>query len=326
MKFKHTFHVFVDNFSVTYKQMLYRLVILIVALAISWGCITPFITVFINSEALNSLLSGVHNFIVELLQGDVMELKAISVRVAEAYEQVLHLLNTRIVQLVLTGLLLLAVLLVEKWFTGLGNYTTAVIINDKMALRKSSPFFQTLISHFKEAALYNLIYVPLSMLFDLAIAAAMIVILFFILHGIGYLFVSLFLFTLIMILAIAVKMTFTCDWLPALIRGKMGQKRAMLYSFDRKGKHTVGIYSNFVILELIILALNVMALFFTFGVGLLVTLPASYVALICYEMVNYYDTMDLKYFLDKYTIIKPEKERVITREQFFKGYDPDDSQ
>ena len=31
MKFKHTFHVFVDNFSVTYKQLLYRLVISLIA-------------------------------------------------------------------------------------------------------------------------------------------------------------------------------------------------------------------------------------------------------------------------------------------------------
>ncbi len=326
MKFKHTIHVFVDNFSVTYKQLLYRLVILLVAFGISWGCLTPFIKEFINSEALNSLLSGVRSFIAELLKGNVEALSAISERVAEAYVQVIDLFNTRIEKIVLAGLLLLVLIIVEKWFTGLGNYTTAVIINDKMALRKKSAFLRTLISQFKEAALYNLIYVPLSVLFDLMIATAALVSLFYMMHGIAYFFVILFLFVLIMVLAIAVKMTFTCDWLPALIRGKMGQKRALIYTFSRKGKNTVEVYSNFVVWELIILMVNVMAFAFTFGVGLLLTLPASFVLLICYETVNYYDTKDLKYFLDKYTIIKPEKERVITREEFFKGYDPDDEQ
>ena len=31
MKFKHTFHVFVDNFGIIYKQLLYRLIILLVS-------------------------------------------------------------------------------------------------------------------------------------------------------------------------------------------------------------------------------------------------------------------------------------------------------
>ena len=326
MKFKHTFHVFVDNFSVTFKQLSYRLVILVVALGISWGCLTPFIKEFINSEALNSLLSGVQNFVSQLLKGNVSELPTISESVALAYEQLLHLLNTRITEIVLMGLMMLALIIVEKWFTGLGNYTTAAIINDKMALRKTSPFLRTLISNFKEAALYNLIYVPLSVLYDVLIAALALVSLFYMMHGIAYFFVILFLYTLIMLLAIAVKMTFTCDWLPALIRGKMGQKRSIAYTFSRKGKRTTEVFSTFIILELIILALNVMAFVFTFGVGLLVTLPASFVILICYEMVNYYDDRDLKFFLDKFTIIKPEKERVVTREQFFRGEDPDDEQ
>ncbi len=326
MKFKHTFHVFVDNFAVTFKQLLYRLVILIVAFGISWGCLTPFIKEFINSEALNSLLGNIRNFIVQFLQGNVTELSQISDNIYAAYEQVIHLLNTRITQICLMGLLLLALFLIEKWFTGLGNYTTAVIINDKMALRKTSSFTRTLISHFKEAAIYNLIYVPLSVLYDLLIAVGLIVTLFYMMHGIGYFFVSLFIFVLIMILVIAVKMTFTCNWLPALIRGKMGQKRSIQYTFSRKGKHTVEVFATFIILELIILAANMIAVICTFGVGLLITLPASFVIIITYEMVNYYDSMDLKFFLDKFTIIKPEKEKIITREQFFKGYDPDDEQ
>ena len=72
-------------------------------------------------------------------------------------------------------------------------------------------------------------------------------------------------------------------------------------------------------LSLIIFAVNVCAVIFTFGVGALITVPASYVLLNCFQLVNYYDREELKYFLDKHTIIKPEKEEVITREEFFKG-------
>ena len=36
-------------------------------------------------------------------------------------------------------------------------------------------------------------------------------------------------------------------------------------------------------------------------------------------MVNYYDREELKYFLDKNTIVNTSKEHVVTREEFFRG-------
>lgn len=323
MKFKHAFHVLVDNFSVTYKQLLYRLVILVVALGIGWGLLTPFIRDFINSEALNNLISGVQNFIQNLLKGNIEELSDISEKINTAYEQLLSLIQTKASELVLTALLLFVLLIVEKWFTGLGNYTTAVIVNDKMSLRTTSPFMRTLISHFKEAAIYNLMYVPLSVLYDAIVAAGLFAVLFFMLHGIKFFFISVFLFALIMVLAIAVKMTFTSDWLPALVRGKMGIKKSFVYTFSRKNKNTFNVFSNFVVIIILILAVNIMATLFTFGVGLLLSFPASFVILISFEMVNFYDREELRYFIDKKTIIKPDKESILTREQFFRGTDSD---
>ena len=79
------------------------------------------------------------------------------------------------------------------------------------------------------------------------------------------------------------------------------------------------IYVVVMLLVLIIFALNVFSFIFTLGVGALITIPASYVILNCFQLVNYYDREELKYFIDKNTIIKPEKEEIITREEFFKG-------
>lgn len=323
MKFKHAFHILVDNFTVTYKQLLYRVIIFVVAFGIGWGVLTPFIRDFLQSDAFDNLIGGIRTFALDLLGGKVESLASVSENISEAYEQFIALFQTRIAEVVLTGLLLFVLLIVEKWFTGLGNYTTAVIINDKMSLRTSSPFIGTLISHFKEAALFNLIYVPLSVIYDILVAAALFVTLFFMLKGIQFFFVSVFIFALIMVLATAIKMTFTCDWLPALIRGKMGHKKSIIYTFSQKNKHTFNVFSNFVVILIMVIAVNVVAFFFTFGVGFLLSLPASYVIIISFEMVNYYEREELRYFLDKNTIIKPEKEFTITREQFFKGTDFD---
>ena len=77
--------------------------------------------------------------------------------------------------------------------------------------------------------------------------------------------------------------------------------------------------SNFFVLILLIFAVNVIGIVFTFGAGGLLTIPSSYIILLCFEFVNYYDREELKYFIDKNTIIKPEKEKPVTREEFFRG-------
>ena len=320
MKFKHTFHVFVANFSVTYKQLLYRLVIMLVFSGIAIACVYPFVGSLIASEELNTLVNGVRDFIAKLIDGDVEALRGISDKVEKAYTQFIYLLQTRMVQLVLAGLLLLLVYIIEKWFAGIGNYATAAVINDKMALRANSPFMGTLIKNLREAAVYNLIYVPLSVLYDIIIVAAMFAFVYYLVFmKVLPLLIGVFFFMLIVVVAISFKMTFTCDWLPALIRGKMGQQNSFKYTFSRKNKKTFNVFSNFVVLVLIIMSVNITAFLTTFGVGLLLTIPASYVILVSFELVNYYDREEIKYFVDKNTVIKPAKESVITREQFFKG-------
>ncbi|MBD5632339.1 MAG: hypothetical protein HDP34_03840 [Clostridia bacterium] len=319
MKFKHTFNVFVDNFSITYKQLLYRLIIGVICGAIIFAGLSPFIRGLLNSDSLNRVLGGIKNFLISLLNGDINDLGSISHKIKEAYAEFLVLLETKTTQITLSIILLVAVYAVGKWFAGLGNYATAAVINDKMALRAESPFLSTLIKNLKEATLYNLIYVPLTIVYDALIGIAMFYFIFYLLKVFLPFFVCLFLFVVVIVVANAFKMTFTADWLPALIRGKMGQKASFVYTFARKGKNTMNVFSNFVILLLIIFGLNVAALICTLGVGMLITVPASFVIILSFELVNYYDREEIKYFEDKNSVVKPLKESTPTREEFFRG-------
>ncbi len=320
MKFKHTFHVFVDNFSITYKHLLYRLIVFAVAGAICIAGIYPFIQrELLNSAEFTALTDGIRNFVMELLNGNVEVLGDISAKVQAAFDGFITLLQANMAQIVLSGLLLLAVFIIERWFTGMGNYATAAMINDKMAMRQESPFVATLIKNMKRAALYNLIYVPLSVVYDIIVGVGIFYLMFVMVNSFLPFFIGIFLFVLIIVLSVALKLTFTTDWLPALIRGKTSQKEAIKYTFSRSGKKTVDIFSNFIILVLIIFGGNVAASLCTLGVGALITVPASYVLLLCFQFANYYDREEIKYFVDKNKIIRPEKERPSTREEFFKG-------
>lgn len=320
MKFKHSLNVLIDNFAVTYKHLLYKLVITIIAMVLYALVITPFINAVTSSPDYVSLVDGVKEFLKHLVRGDG-EIGSATEQIEKAFNALLNLIGENRGNIILGIVGLILVHTVEKFCTGLGNYAMAAIINDKMSLRANSPFFITLIKNLKEASLYNLMYAPLSVLYDVICYLGAYLLIFRLIALIPFIGLSLqiFLFITSVIMLVSVKMTFTADWLPSLIRGKMGQREAFAYTFGRKNKKTFNVLSNFIVIVLIIMAVNVAAVICTFGAGLLITIPSSYAILICFEFVNYYDREELKYFIDKNTIIKPEKERTLTREEFFRG-------
>lgn len=321
MKFRHTFHVFIDNFAVTYKQLLYRIVIAVIAIALYAAIITPFIHALTGSPDYTSLMHGIKAFLQNLVEGKPTELGLATEQIKEAFEALIRLVTENRANIVWGIVGVVAVYLVEKFFAGLGNYATAAVINDRMALRADSPFMVTLIRNLKKASLYNLMYVPLSFVYDALCCIILYLIVFklFALLPFINIFVQIFLFLTFVVIAVAFKMVFTTDWLPSLIRGKMSQKKAFLYTFNRRRKNTFNVLSNFLVLIIIIFTINVGGIIFTLGVAGLLTIPSSYVILLCFEFVNYYEREELKYFIDKKTIIKPEKEEVPTREEFFRG-------
>ena len=318
MRFKHSLNVLIDNFSLTYKQLLYKLVIAIITTALSMAILYPMWHMMTDLEEFKTLTSGIKNFFNSLIEGNTDQLINIREEVENALNSVRALIDrrTNVFALAISGLVLIQLL--SRFFSSIGNYASAAVINDKMALRAKSSFFLTLVRNLKGATLYSLMYVPLSFFYDVACVALMYFFVFKLLVFVPFL-LQLFLFATTIVFAITFKLTIASDWLPALIRGKKKPLEAFVYTFSRKNKKTINVLSNFVVLVLIIFALNVFALIFTFAVGLLITVPASYVVLNCFQLVNYYDREELKYFIDKNTIIKPEKEEIITREEFFKG-------
>lgn len=318
MKFRHSLTVLIDNFSLTYKQLVYKLVIALITAGLTAAIIYPFLNALTSLEELKNLLESVKTFFKNLIEGKIDGELNISEKVKAALDSIGTLIekNSGLIALGIIGLIIIR--LINMFFTSIGNYAAAAVINDKMALRAQSPFVVTLIGNLKSACLYSLMYVPLSFAYDAVCVVAMFFLVFKALTFVPLL-LQIFLFAAAIVFAITVKLTFASDWLPALIRGKKKQREAFKYTFSRKNKNTFNVLSNFVILVLIIFAVNVMAVVFTLGVGALITIPASYVVLNCFQFVNYYDREELKYFIDKNTIIKPEKEEVQTREEFFKG-------
>ena len=321
MNFKHTFLVFVDNFSLVYKHLLYGLIATAIGVGLFSAVIIPAVNNIMGTaqyvalrDAINELWVAISNLQTEFLEEDLSTLRA-------ALKDFAAMFGSEKAGLLALWIILIAIAsLFYRFLLGIGNYTTGALINDKMTLQAKSPFVGTMIKNLGKASLYNAIYVPVSFVYDVLSLVVIWALFFKWLHFLPIL-INIFLFATVLIALIAVKLAFTVFWLPSLIHDKKSNANALANNFKQSLKGFSHTYSNFLVLTLIILAINVAALFFTFGAGLLITIPSSFIMLISYQFVTYYNVSGLKFFIGGDTIVGPKKETPPTIEEFFKGED-----
>lgn len=237
MRFKHTFHVFVDNFSTTYKLLLYRIIITAIGVGLCCAVIIPTLNNILSTEQYARLQSTIETLWNDIIALDTPKMHDDLEAAKQAFGSFAKLIGDKSTLVIVATVLLSVIYIIYKFLQGLGNYVTGALINDKMALHADSSFTNTLIKNLGRASLYNAIYVPLSVLYD-AIGATLVWLLLFKCLPFNALLLRIFLYAVLTIVLTTLKMTFTTDWLPALIHGKMNNRQAIKYSFSRKGKHT----------------------------------------------------------------------------------------
>ncbi len=317
MKFKHTFNVFVNNFSAIYKLLLYRVIVTLISAGLYAAVLIPFISLVTDtaeygafSEVLKRVGEALYALDLDKISAPLRELRP-------AFENFLAMLSTRAGEIAgeITGLAV--VYLVHRWLSGLGSYAAGAIVNDKMSLQADSSFTHAVIKNLGKACLYNVIYIPITVAYDVLSIFIVYELLFSALNFLPLL-AKIVLFSAVIVLLVTLKMTFTSDWLPALVYGK-NNRQSIASSFRRSGTNLLSVFSNYLVIILCIMAVNVGMALFTFGAAVFITIPASYMLIICFQFVNYCDHNKIKYFIDRNTVIRPETEHVPTREEFFRG-------
>ena len=318
MRFKHTVHVLIDNFRVTYKLLVYVLIVAAITFGLSAAIIVPFVGSLSDVSAFEELTGAFNAMLTDILKGNLADLSLYFSDIKEGFEGLMTYLGEHPGELVMTIAGMGVVSLISGFFIGLGNYAAGSLINDKMAMQANAPFVATLIKNLGKAALYSVIYVAVSFVYTVVSVALLFVLLFIAFDGL-FLLIQLCLFTLCMVLLVGLKMMLISDWLPAIICGKQSVVQAFRYSFSRRSGNSFAVFSFFASSCVLILAVNVLGALGSFGAALIITVPLSYLYLLCYQFVNYCDSNEIKYFTDKRTIVKPEHEKQTSREEFLRG-------
>lgn len=323
MIFKNAFHLLVDNFSLVYKYLLYRIIVAVIAIALAAALIVPNIAFLFESAELKSLTELIRDFLKALVSGNVDFLSTFPEQFKGAVSALGHLLASKTSNFVFVSVSAVIVILLSRFLSGVGNFVLGGLIDDKMSSYAKTSFTSAYIRNLGKASLWQIIYVPVTFVYDVVMLAvcylfflALMSIISFTLLASG---VALMLSVALLLVSQAVKLTvFNCA-VPALVSDKSKLSKAFSKTFSHARKHFGSLFSTYLITSLIILCITVGGSVFSFGAALLITIPVSLLMLVCIQFVSFYTYEKRKYFLGEDKIVTPKEDA--TEETFYDNFE-----
>ena len=280
--FKNAFHLLVDNFKLNYKMLLYKLIVAAVTLALGAALLYPTLNALVSSGPFRELADLLGKFFKAIVSGDTAFLGTFSGTLQERMSALLAYLQENTPNIVLFFVFLAVVMLVRRFLDGIGNFVFGCLLDDKMSSYADTRFFGAYVSNLGRAALWQVIYVPLTFVYDLLMIAIcyifFLVMLSIISVAVVASFAALMLSVTLLLASQAVKLALLNDMAPALVSDKM-----------------------------------------RLGAALVITVPMSYLMLTGIQYVSYYSHNKKKYFLAEDNIVLPKGEK--TGENFYDDFE-----
>ncbi len=306
MRFRNAFNLFVDNFKNVYKLTLYKFITGLLTLCLVVALVWPNIKPIIMSSELTSLIDLVKGFFTSLFKYDVDGLDAFSGDISVAWQNFVALLSAKENKLIITGILSFVIALISRILTSIGNFVFGEVINSRMSSYTSVPFYSAFIKNLGKATLYTIIYVPCTLL--LMAVAGLLAYLFLMLSiKIGFIGVGIGGVVLILVLGETFVLTLFYNFMTSMVVDKLSVGQALKKCFTQKKEDFWAIFSIYFITCYLLVILNILIYLLTLGSGVIFSLPASYIFLICIQFVNYYTNDKRNYFITMEKIVTYKK-------------------
>ncbi|MBO5045498.1 MAG: hypothetical protein J6C93_01335 [Clostridia bacterium] len=300
MRFKNAFSVLIDNYGNVFKLLLYRLITGVVFFSLAYVIVSLNLRGIVNSAETGEVIALIKEFLSALTSGQTDYLQGFNETFMSAVKNFLIMLQGRIGTIVWSVVGLVFIYILSRFFNGLGVFTVGSAIDDRMQTYAHTKFSSSFFMDFGRAALYQVVYVPLVFVYDvLSILACW----FFFFYALSFLplLMSIILVVTSLVCLQAVKLSFVSAWMPAIVTDKQRVFPAMKKSFRALRGFSKRFASYLVTIYLVIIV-NVIATICTLGSGLLLSVPTSYVFLLCLQYVHYNEDEGKKYFLSYHKI------------------------
>jgi hypothetical protein len=285
-----------ENFKSVSKIFIYQLIVWVVYIALTSALLVPRLLEIFESAQMDAVLAYIKEFLKAVATGDNGYLSGFQANFQVALKALLALLRAKSTKLIWAFAGTAVLYLVKRFADTLCFYSVGSMLSDKMSNYAETSFSSAYIKGLGKASLYSLVYVPVVFLIDVLTITICYFVFFYLLSFLN-IFISLFFSMTLIVACQALKLTFTSTWLPALTADGKTLREALKLADKKERQRRRKMYPTYIVSVYIIIIINVMGAFCTFGSALLVTVPASYFFFICEQYVSYYAVKGKPYFL-----------------------------
>lgn len=301
MLFKNTFKLMFSNSHLIWKILLYILMIGAIIGGLSLFVALPVVQILVNENFFAKIGDVYTAFI------DTLDLKALFMRIGDLSVKFIDIIHENFATILLSIFGVgFVIFILGSIMMKFHEVPTSVNLYYYMSSNTKHSYVNSFALSFKKNILFQLfsllIYLPLNGLIYYLLMYSLRLFRF---GGVWILFspfIILFGFCILM----ALKHTILCGWIPSIVvRNKgvfSGLKDAMIVP-KRRFFQTFG---NAFSIVLTAVFLNVFGCVFTYGVGLIITIPVTILIYSTFGMVAYYSATGQRYYLDPYNVMAPK--------------------
>ena len=306
MALKHAISILMSRFSLTYKTLLYAMIVILLFILIGVVVLVPIIKPLVVSANDIGLIDHIKESVNNILKGQWEEQGALYPVLMEDIRELGDLFNENAVAMSLAIVWIIFVLMLFRITMTMCHYPIADVINNFMAYNSRFGFTSNFVSNLGISAKFALSEFIVSIPFYLVCGGVVV--------GISYL-ISLFSITLAfvagfagMVVVLALKKTLLSFWLPHLIytHGKVWQTFKEQFALMRH--KFVKVFGLYVMTLLLMFAFVAFFGVFTFTIGWYLGYSVCVVLCRIIDMVIYYRDQNHKYYIEPKTVIDAKSE------------------
>lgn len=298
MRFKNSFKILVAKFSLVWNILVYYVISAIIIASIGAAVLIPFFETFKEME----LSQDFNKIIVSLLQNRSLE--EVSVQFMDVYTRIMdEFLTIPQVGWSLRIFLLGIIGVLARLILGFCELSILSVLEGHMSANAKYSFTGAYLSNLGKSIKYQFSKMLFTLPYDIFTV--------FVLYLMTYLFkvpgLALFLPVLIMgvfITLVSFRLTVMSHWGASIIVDNNGIFKGLAQGlrlvFNKK--NFLSIFSSFLVMVILAVALNVFVTFFTLSAGLFLTIPLTILWCNCINMTSYYMSTGKRYYIDSDTI------------------------
>lgn len=310
MSFKHSLSILTSRFSITYKLLVFLIVITFLFSVLTVCAVYPTLSDLRNNMNELDLGNAVKGYVREALQGNPEKQAEAYEMLSAKFDQATEIVRNNSLQINLSIVWLVLLYLLYVVFFSWGQYCVSDVINHHMSSNSKFGFSSNLIVNFKKAMRYSLLYTAITIGF-MIVVALLYWLSFATLFKVAPL-IGLASAVAIFVVAMAVRRALLFGWIPAMVADGLdvvdGLKKAMSL-LKQRFSYAFGLYLIYYVSWI---GLTIAISLFTFFVGTLFAISVSLALAQACDLVIYYRTVGKRYYIDVLNVVDPSiKQRSI---------------